>query len=343
MSTDATPSVRLSFRAIAARIFVPRSGGSRRQAWEEDALTRIASMTRRATLVHETTERDERTADVLALSIGQHLEAARAAAEGRTGVGARATGADVARVNTNLRAAEEALLELASRSQLRGELPYVQARLAENLPREHPQRRAAEAVIGQRGGDLDERERTIVVSAFREANTEAGRKLARVRSFRNLIVVATVVLALAAAGLAVVGASDPKLLPICFEPGKSEVCATGDKPQSADIAILELVGALGAAVAAVTGLRRERGTAMPFSVPVVLGLLKLPTGALSAVLGLLLIEGQVVPGLTALDTSGQIIAWAILLGAGQQVFMRLIDQQGGQVLDDARPLMRHAG
>jgi hypothetical protein len=93
----------------------------------------------------------------------------------------------------------------------------------------------------------------------------------------------------------------------------------------------------------VTGLRRERGTSMPFSVPVVLGLLKLPTGALSAVLGLLLIRGEVVPGLTALDTSGQIIAWAILFGAGQQVFMRLIDQQGGQVLDEARPLVRHAG
>ena len=341
MSTEATPSVRLSFRAIAARIFAPRSGGSRRQAWEEDALTRIASMTRRATLVIETTERDERTADALARSIGQHLEAAREAAEGRTGMGARATGADVARVNTNLRAAEEALLELASRAHLRGELPYVQARLAENLPKDHPQRQAAEAVIGRHGADIDERERTIVVSAFREANAEAGRKLARVRSFRNTIVVATVVLTLAAAGLALVGASDPKLLPICFEPEGGKVCATGTAAQGTDIAILELVGMLGATIAAVTGLRRERGTAMPFSVPVVLGLLKLPTGALSAVLGLLLIHGQVVPGLAALDTSGQIIAWAILLGAGQQVFMRLIDQQGGHVLDDARPLVRH--
>ena len=227
MSTEATPRVRLSFRAIAARIFAPVPGRCRRQAWEEDALTRIASMARRATLVHETTEHDERTAGALAHSIGQHLEAARVAAEGRTGLSARASGADVARVNTNLRAAEEALLELASRAQLRGELPYVQALLTENLPREHPQRRAAEAIIGQRGGELDERERTVIVSAFREANVEAGRKLARVRSFRNLIAAATLVLALAAAGLALVGAVQPNLLPICFQPGKGQVCATG--------------------------------------------------------------------------------------------------------------------
>jgi hypothetical protein len=342
LSTEATPHARLSFRAIAARIFVPRTRPSRRQAWEEDALTRIASMARRATLVHETTELDERTAAALAYSIGQHLEAARKAAEGRTRVSARASGADVARVNTNLRAAEEALLELANRAQLRGELPYVQARLAENLPREHPQRRAAEAVIGQRGGELDERERAVIVSAFREANAEAGRKLARVRSFRNLIIVATFVLALAAGGLALVGAVKPSLLPICFQPGTGQVCATGTTPQSADIAVVQLVGMLGAAVAAVTALRRERGTAMPFFVPVVLGLLKLPMGALSAVLGLLLIHGQIVPGLGALDSTGQIIAWAILLGAGQQIFMRLIDQQGGHVLDDARPMVRHA-
>jgi hypothetical protein len=299
-------------------------------------------MARRATLVHETTELDERTAAALAHSIGQHLEAARKAAEGRTRVSARASGADVARVNTNLRAAEEALLELANRAQLRGELPYVQARLAENLPREHPQRRAAEAIIDQRGGELDERERAVIVSAFREANAEAGRKLARVRSFRNLIIVATFVLALAAGGLALVGAVKPSLLPICFQPGTGQVCATGTTPQSADIAVVQLVGMLGAAVAAMTALRRERGTAMPFSVPVVLGLLKLPMGALSAVLGLLLIHGQIVPGLGALDSTGQIIAWAILLGAGQQIFMRLIDQQGGQVLDDARPMVRHA-
>jgi hypothetical protein len=108
-------------------------------------------------------------------------------------------------------------------------------------------------------------------------------------------------------------------------------------PHRVDLAILELVGLLGAAIAAVSGLRRERGTATPFSVPVALGLLKLPTGALTAVLGLLLIHGQVVPGLSELDSSGQIVAWAVLFGAGQQIFMRLVDQQGGALLDAVRP------
>ena len=54
-------------------------------------------------------------------------------------------------------------------------------------------------------------------------------------------------------------------------------------------------------------------------------LLKLPTGALTAFLGLILLHGEFVPGLSALDTSGQILAWALVFGYAQQLFTRLID------------------
>jgi hypothetical protein len=68
-------------------------------------------------------------------------------------------------------------------------------------------------------------------------------------------------------------------------------------------------------------------------VPVALALLKLPTGALTAVLGLLLMSGEFVPGLTSLDSSAQIIAWAIVLGYAQQIFTRFVDNQGQAVLN----------
>jgi hypothetical protein len=64
--------------------------------------------------------------------------------------------------------------------------------------------------------------------------------------------------------------------------------------------------------------------------------LKLPTGAITALLGLLLVRGQFVPGLTALDTSAQILAWALIFGYAQQLFTRLVDQQGQTVLDSVR-------
>ena len=47
-------------------------------------------------------------------------------------------------------------------------------------------------------------------------------------------------------------------------------------------------------------------------------------------------RGGFVPGLSALDTPGQILAWAILFGASQQLFTRLVDQQGHTVLEQVR-------
>jgi hypothetical protein len=47
-------------------------------------------------------------------------------------------------------------------------------------------------------------------------------------------------------------------------------------------------------------------------------------------------RGQFVPGLSALDTSAQILAWALVFGYAQQLFTRFVDQQAHSVLDNVR-------
>ena len=79
-----------------------------------------------------------------------------------------------------------------------------------------------------------------------------------------------------------------------------------------------------------------RGSSEPYGVPIALAVLKLPTGAVTAVLGLVLMRGGFVPGLSALDTSAQILAWAAIFGYAQQLFTRLVDQQANTVLDSVR-------
>ncbi|WP_142026784.1 hypothetical protein [Blastococcus colisei] len=103
--------------------------------------------------------------------------------------------------------------------------------------------------------------------------------------------------------------------------------------QGTDTAVVMLVGLAGAAVTGAAALRRLRGSSTPFAVPLTLLLLKLPAGALTAFLGLILLHGEFVPGLSALDTSGQILAWALLFGAAQQLVTGLVDKQGQEVLD----------
>jgi hypothetical protein len=89
-----------------------------------------------------------------------------------------------------------------------------------------------------------------------------------------------------------------------------------------------------AGLASTFALRGIRGTSTPYSLPVALAVLKLTTGALTAVLGILLMRGAFVPGLSALDTSAQILAWAIVFGYSQQLFTRMVDQQAQTVLAD---------
>ncbi len=210
---------------------------------------------------------------------------------------------------------------------------------------------------------LSARDRNVIIAAVRGASSEARREGARVRSFRNVLLVAATLMGFAALGLALLGIFSPETLPVCFRPEGKVVCPTEEidvpGPQAPagtaatpaegaiiteaeskavhrwDIPLIEGIGLIAAAVAAAAALRRISGTSTPYSIPVALALLKLPTGALTALLGLLLMRGEFVPGLSALDFPAQILAWAIVLGYAQQLFTRLVDQQGQQVLDAA--------
>ena len=186
------------------------------------------------------------------------------------------------------------------------------------------------------------------------------------RSFRNVLATTTVLMFVLVIGLAVVGWVRPTMIPLCFAPEESGeavvVCPTAQsapfstsradnsalqaeleavdidnrleeaaKPQ--DIMVVELIGLTAAAIAAAAAMRGIRGSSERLGVPISLVLLKLPTGAITAFLGLLLMRGQFVPGLSALDTSAQILAWALVFGYAQQLFTRLVDRQGQTVLD----------
>jgi hypothetical protein len=173
-------------------------------------------------------------------------------------------------------------------------------------------------------------------------------------------------LAVLAIGVAITGFFRPTLFPLCFAPEEAGqatvVCPTGqsgpfvpdgDQRQDGvpvrdiddvvqetaspqDLIVVELVGLTAASIASAAAIRRIRGSSERYGLPVSLAALKLPTGALTAFLGLLLMRGQFVPGLTALDTSAQILAWALVFGYAQELFTRLVDQQGQTVLDSVR-------
>jgi hypothetical protein len=207
-----------------------------------------------------------------------------------------------------------------------------------------------------------EAERGKIVTAVRGASSAALREQLRLRSFRNIVVLTTVLMALLAIGIGLTGYFHKTWIPLCFKPESGaqamvvcpiqqsqpfELSPEGTPPVDIDVVIdqtatpydlmvVELVGLTAAAVAAAAAIRRLRGSSERYGLPAALAALKLPTGAITAFLGLLLMRGQFVPGLSALDTSAQILAWALVFGYAQQLFTRLVDQQGQTVLDNVR-------
>jgi hypothetical protein len=277
------------------------------------------------------------------------------------------------RAMSNLDAAEAQLLNLAPAGYVAGQMPsllrHVQRHLRSSDPgRQEFERLAKSLANPDRGSpsEVVERERDKIVATVRAASSEALRENVRLRSFRNIVVSTTVLLSLLAVALGIIGLRSPTLLPLCFAPQDANqitvVCPTNQSdpitPQRAglpvsqhardidavvadtvkpmDVIVIELVGLLAAAIAAAATISHVRGSSERYGIPVALAALKLPTGALTAVLGLLLMRGQFVPGLNALDNPGQIVAWGLVFGYGQQLFTRLIDQQGQTVLNSVR-------
>jgi hypothetical protein len=332
-------------------------GGPTSSSWREVALTRVAEQHTLAVWLQRrrVAEGLEPIPELFA-TIVNHLDTARQAAGGinQPPRGVRLlsaiSGSDVERVMTHLDAADADILRLAPLTYLRGSMASIVAHVRAHLPPGDPRRQRIDEISRDAARNpLDELDHDAIVSAMRAASSAGRREIARVRSFRNVLSVTAFVLMLVAGGIVLLGAAYPDTLPLCFHPSGSVVCPTRAVPAPAgpeadhllrttasswDMPIVAIVGAIAAAVAGAAALRNVRGTSTPYSLPVALAVLKLPTGALTAVLGILLMRGQFVPGLSALDSPAQIIAWAIVFGYAQQLLTRLVDQQAHSVLDD---------
>jgi hypothetical protein len=203
-----------------------------------------------------------------------------------------------------------------------------------------------------------------VIAAVHAASSKARREVRQIRSFRNTLYATALALTVVSVAIAVVAWAHPSSVPLCFSPGApgaKVVCPTDERPiapagaagtaaasatdvdeimretaNAGDVALIELLGVMAAALAAAVALRNIRGTSSPYSLPIALAVLKLPTGALTAFLAMLLMRGEFVPGLSALDSSAQILAWAVIFGYAQQIFTQLVDRQAHTVLDNVR-------
>ncbi|GAA4760676.1 hypothetical protein [Streptomyces sanyensis] len=275
-------------------------------------------------------------------------------------------GSHIMAAHTHLNAAALLWLKsfLASPQEVSPYLPGLRAAVIEHLPVTDTRRESVERLR-----TISTAEEVIrLTEAVEAAQSVALREKLRAASFVRIVYCVAGFLMMLAVGVAVLTAIWPQAVPLCFDPTQSAdptgpptspdspvpyrvVCPIGtdDAPMSQDLdvnigavttwgdyIVVQVIGLVAAGLAAATALRKIRGTSTAYPVPIALALLKLPAGALTAVLGLLLMRGGFVPGLSALDSSAQIIAWAVVFGYSQELFTKFVDRRGQMVLDAVR-------
>jgi hypothetical protein len=162
----------------------------------------------------------------------------------------------------------------------------------------------------------------------------------QVRHFRGVLYGASAALLVVVAVLWIVGAIHPAYFPLCWPVSGSPptmICPTGGSaPSAADVPLVLGMGALGAALSVALNLAGLQPAGVRFSLTVAQGLNKIVLGAITALLGIIVVRTVTnAPGFLA--TQPGLLTTAVVFGYSQQLFTRLIDRQADQLTNAASP------
>ncbi|MEP6651545.1 MAG: hypothetical protein ABJA74_16770, partial [Lapillicoccus sp.] len=233
--------------------------------------------------------------DALDAGVVLRLEAARNAALRRDPVPSRVgnwwRGTLIEAAYQNLHAAESLIALLYTVDEVEAEIPEAAARVEAGLARDDPRRIAALELLDGKRGEPGRRERLSKAIEVGFGSSDADH--ARLRSFRNTVLIAAAVLTVLLVIFTLYVLSNPNDVPFCFTPaGGHTVCPSGDStPSRHDVVAVAILGVLGGMLSGIVSIKNMQGTSVPYDVPGALALLKLPLGALSAVAALIAIRG----------------------------------------------------
>jgi hypothetical protein len=316
--------------AAPSRLSLPKPTN---RAWRERAITRAAEIRTMLEWFKSQDEESGTSQKYLDEGIQRHLYEAIRAATAYSPLRPWPNAAVIERVMSHLDAAESGLLRRAPTEYLCGQYTHILAHIRHHLPEKDPRRVRVEMLApASEQGRLDSLQRESVIQAASVANSNARSEFIRVSNFRSLLLVTACLLSLVAFSVGAWGWMNPPAWNFCFDPPTGQICPTGPQPTRIDIFLIEFVGLLAATVSGATSFLSLNSTSTSLGLPVAVAVLKLPIGALSAVLGFMLIRAGFVPGFTNLDSAAQILAYAALFGASQQLFTRVVDHQASEVL-----------
>jgi hypothetical protein len=254
----------------------------------------------------------------------------------------------------SLHRASETLLMIQSPVALATELPDIQAAFESSLALDDPRRIELKPALDEAARILAVRPPPRAdqatpaaplpnppapeVSAMLRGRLRAARRAAHavtdtaqagVRRWRNALVWGGVALTALVLAVAVMHGIVPGFLSLKPSDG-------GGPVDSVAPWAVELVGAVGGALAALLALNRFSGFTDPFGLPTFQALLRIPTAAVTGLFGVLLMQSAALGAFQPQRDAGKVLAFAFVFGYAQEPLLRMIDRQAGKVLDPAR-------
>ncbi|MET8685190.1 hypothetical protein ABZV77_13325 [Streptomyces sp. NPDC004732] len=173
----------------------------------------------------------------------------------------------------------------------------------------------------------DERVPWAVAALLEAAYAVQEERGVRSRNFRNRLIRSGSVLTVLLLVTALVAWRSAGALPVCTDgcPGRAE-------PGLREVGLVMLLGMLGATAHVVGRLQKMGGSWNPYNLPFYQELIKLPIGALTAVIGLLLVDTEWLPMIKAPDSWRSVMAYALVFGLAQIALTRTIDQRAEKIL-----------
>jgi hypothetical protein len=235
------------------------------------------------------------------------------------------SGANIERAWRSLHFAEARVL--ASSPDLAGRLPAIRERALEDLSKNDRRVKALLEVKTDNAND-----RATVVEAMRAAYSASDNSHTAVRSLRNRLLLFGLLMLGLNLCLGVLSSVSPNLLPLCVK----DFCATGGAgPAGGDVWLVQLLGALGGAVAVVILLLRTRPSVVAYTLTPYQAIIKVMLGAVLAIAGVLIAATGVLQGIVT--TRPALLVLALILGYAQQIGTKFLDNYADAVVGKAQP------
>ena len=169
-----------------------------------------------------------------------------------------------------------------------------------------------------------------MAAMVRDAYAHSDEKYAATRGMRNRILMLTGA-ALAVLGLVIAAAAvwHWRLTPTTTVAVNGTVARWSEQPEpvgAAAFLAVSLLGCLGAFLSGIRSVSRTGGTRNPFSLSWWQTWLKLPVGALSAIVGVFALQSRAFPAVPATSWT-ELLMWAVAFGAAQQAITRFVDMR----------------